>query len=143
MPIARQKAAQLRVEAAPIVNQPSALRTAWYGAFTWWAEPRGRGISPVAKYLPASHTPSETPASKRLTSMCCPRPVRSRARSAETAASAPYSAQTRSQTGTPTLTGSPPGIPVMLIRPLRAWAMMSRPASGLSGPSCPQPDAAT
>jgi hypothetical protein len=45
--------------------------------------------------------------------------------------------------GTPTLTGSPPGMPVMLISPLRAWAMMSSPACCDSGPSCPQPDAAT
>ena len=100
-------------------------------------------MAPVAKKLPASQIANETPDSSRETSMYWPLPVSRRSYSAETAASAPYRAQTRSHIGTPIFTGSPPGVPVMLMRPERACAMMSIPGWSRSGPSWPQPDAAT
>ena len=108
-PSAAQSAAHVFGVTAPSVSHPSALRTAWYGASLWWAEPSGRPISPVAKKRPASQTASETADSSSDTSMYCPAPLRSRSRSAATTPSATYKPQTRSHTGTPTFAGGPPG----------------------------------
>ena len=83
-PSAAQKPAQVFEVIAPIVTQPSALRTAWYGAWFWCAEPRGRPTSPVAKYRPASHTDRDTADSNSETSRYWPCPDRSRSRNAAT-----------------------------------------------------------
>ena len=73
-PSAAQKPAQVFDVIAPIVTQPSALRTAWYGAWFWCAEPRGRPTSPVAKYRPASQTDRDTADSNSETSRYWPCP---------------------------------------------------------------------
>ena len=73
---------------APRVTQPSAVRTAWYGAWLWCADPSGRPTSPVAKYRPASQIASETADSSSDTSTYWPSPERSRSRSAAVTASA-------------------------------------------------------
>jgi hypothetical protein len=67
---------------APSVAQPSAVRTAWYGAWLWCALPSRCGTSPVANHRPASQTASDTPDSMSDTSMDCPSPVRARSCSA-------------------------------------------------------------
>ena len=40
----------------------------------------------------------------------------------------------------PLLTGGPPGSPVMLMTPLIAWAMRSKPGRCAHGPVCPKPE---
>ena len=109
-----------------------------------WPVPVLGVSSPVMKTRVAMYISIPTIPSSIEKSMNWPRPVRSRARSAATAASAPQSAQVRSVTGTPIFTGAlPPSSPVMDISPLIPWAMMSRPGRWAYGPSWPHPDAAT
>ena len=40
----------------------------------------------------------------------------------------------------PTLTGRPPGSPVIVMMPDMPWAMMSKPPFFPYGPVCPNPD---
>jgi hypothetical protein len=84
----RQSPPQVLGVFAPMVIQPSAVWKAWYGAWLWCADPSGPPTSPVAKYLPASHTARLTPASNSDTSIAWPTPVRSRSRSAAVTARA-------------------------------------------------------
>ena len=63
---------------APMVTQPSAVSaTPGTGAWLWCADPSGPPTSPVAKYVPASQTASETPDSSSETSTYWPAPSRS------------------------------------------------------------------
>src|SRR3989442_1376658 len=71
--------------------------------------------------------------------MSCPTPPRSRTRSAQTTAYAPYSAVAMSTTGTPTFTGGRASSPVALMIPLSACRMRSRPRRSRYGPVRPKP----
>gem|GEM_PF-3606768 len=71
------------------------------------------------------------------TSMCVPCPLACAARSADAMANAPYSPAEKSASGTPHLTGSPPGSPVTLMMPLMAWMVRSKPPSCARGPDWP------
>ena len=72
--------------------------------------------------------------------MYWPRPVRSRASTAERIATAQNSPADRSLIGIPALTGSPSGSPVTLITPARPWAMRSKPGRMAYGPVWPKPE---
>ena len=104
---------------------PSAVRSAWYGAVRRWAEPSGRGTRPVPHSSAVSQIDSASAPSNSEVSIRCPRPVRSRAITAERIATAQNSPADRSEIGIPHLTGSPPGSPVTLITPDSPWAIRS------------------
>ena len=101
------------------------MRSAWYGAVSRCAEPSGAGTRPVAHSSAVSQIESASAPSNSDVSIRCPRPVRSRACSAERIPTAQNSPAERSPIGIPHLTGSPPGSPVTLITPESPCAIRS------------------
>jgi hypothetical protein len=87
-----------------------------------------------------SQIDSASAASNSDVSIRWPRPVRSRATTAERIATAQNNPAERSLIGIPHLTGSPPGSPVTLMTPDRPWAIRSYPGRCAYGPVCPKPE---